>query len=426
MAQNFYVQPANIGEAFMKGRAQVTSQKRQQTAAKQDDQNLAASEYGLERQKTQDQVDWGSDATKDLLNRSYQALEEANAAAEGEEVNLDVLRSRAQGIADYSLKMYEETGIETYRDAHDTTVKALKNGTVGQLMAAGVKAGAAAGALKLPQQGVDNSTELERGYQTALQQGFDGTMLDYQRALANLKDQPKSNVKPVEGTVDGNPAFGVFDPSTRTFIDPDTQEPIVGFKPAEKTPATSVNVDLSGGAKSELFKTVGRKAGEQLVEKHQKASDAVRALQTTNEAQKLLDAGMITGFGSNFLTSFGSALNKAGISYNEDPVANTQAYGAVMAKQVAEIIKAFGAGTGLSDADREFAIKAAGGDVTMNEAAIRKIMEINNKASMEAIKTYNTAREFLGEDIMGVLPEVQIPEFGSTDEIQSLIDKYAD
>ena len=60
-----------------------------------------------------------------------------------------------------------------------------------------------------------------------------------------------------------------------------------------------------------------------------------------------------------------------------------------MAANTAKIIKQFGAGTGLSDADREYALKAAAGDISMDEKAIRKILNINNKAAQNAINKHN-------------------------------------
>jgi hypothetical protein len=67
----------------------------------------------------------------------------------------------------------------------------------------------------------------------------------------------------------------------------------------------------------------------------------------------------------------------------------TQTYFSGIGRDVAEIIKAFGAGTGLSDADREFAKGIAGGDIKLTAPAIRKILWLNANYNNQRINRYN-------------------------------------
>jgi hypothetical protein len=53
------------------------------------------------------------------------------------------------------------------------------------------------------------------------------------------------------------------------------------------------------------------------------------------------------------------------------------------------LIKQFGAGTGLSNADREYAEKMAGGQITLTESALRKIIDINDRAANRVIDLHN-------------------------------------
>jgi len=53
----------------------------------------------------------------------------------------------------------------------------------------------------------------------------------------------------VRGTVDGKPAFGVFDPTTRSYIDPDTQQPLRGFTPLTSAATQQFGVDREAIAK---------------------------------------------------------------------------------------------------------------------------------------------------------------------------------
>lgn len=120
-----------------------------------------------------------------------------------------------------------------------------------------------------------------------------------------------------------------------------------------------------------------------------KAESAARSISTTNEMVGLLDKGMFTGTAAEFQTWLGGALQKAGFSENDDRVANTQAYAAFAGNQVAQIIKEFGAGTGLSDADREYAEKIAGGKITLTPEALRKLHRLNVQYSRKGIERYN-------------------------------------
>lgn len=152
-------------------------------------------------------------------------------------------------------------------------------------------------------------------------------------------------------------------------------------------PTTNIRFDRTGpGA---FLKTLGEKLGTDFVDRRNVALDAADLLRGNEEAFNLLDQGIITGFGANFKLGAGKLLQQAGINFNQDAIANTEAFAANQGKQVAKIIKAFGAGTGLSDADREFAIKIAGGSIELTEDSIRRILEINNRASKNIINRFN-------------------------------------
>lgn len=119
------------------------------------------------------------------------------------------------------------------------------------------------------------------------------------------------------------------------------------------------------------------------------AEDARSIIDTVAQGRQLLQSGVITGFGAEFLTQVGAALNQAGISFAEDRVANTQAFASNMAQNVGRIIKQFGAGTGLSNADREYAEKMAGGKISLDRKALERILDINERAARNVIKLHN-------------------------------------
>ena len=162
---------------------------------------------------------------------------------------------------------------------------------------------------------------------------------------------------------------------------------------------TTVNLGENAAATE-----IGKKGVDEIFTTRQTANDAVDMLQSNNEAKKLLDSGMITGFGADLLTNFGSALQQIGFNAASDPVSNTQAYVAASAKRVAGIIKAFGSGTGLSDADREYASNAAAGNITLTDKSLKKIIDINDRAAKYAINKYNHLISTVNPEVKNAAP----------------------
>jgi len=82
---------------------------------------------------------------------------------------------------------------------------------------------------------------------------------------------------------------------------------------------------------------------------------------------------------------------------DDGKIQNTEAYGAAIGSRVASMVKAFGSGTAISDGDRRFAADMAGGNITLDEKSMRKILEIGEKAARGKIDQHNT----LADKIVG-------------------------
>jgi hypothetical protein len=135
---------------------------------------------------------------------------------------------------------------------------------------------------------------------------------------------------------------------------------------------------------------LGGGQSKQAIDSKIAAQGAATIIETNQTGRNILNSGAITGTGANFLVGFNNALKQAGIDAGyADAAANSQAYAAAMGANVGQLIKQFGAGTGLSDADREFAMQMAGGKITLTEQALRKILDINDKAAGKVIDTHN-------------------------------------
>lgn len=194
-----------------------------------------------------------------------------------------------------------------------------------------------------------------------------------------------------------------------------------------KTPSAVVNnfpnVDGKGLVKLNENMTT------RLLDERDKASSAVTGLETIAQGRQLIQDGIITGAGANTLVSVGKGLQRAGINIAEDPIANTEAYASLMGRQVGEIIKMFGSGTGLSDADRAYSQKIAGGEITVNEQALNRILDIGETAYNNVLTRYNArAEEVMNRqgadqllyDLRIKMPELEIGGAGDTADTPNL------
>lgn len=177
---------------------------------------------------------------------------------------------------------------------------------------------------------------------------------------------------------------------------------------------TDVNVTVDNTDKA-FASEFGKANAQQFFERRSVASDAANSLTANNEARNLMDKGVITGAGANIKLELGKALQAAGFNVAQDAVANTEAFIGQRAQEVGRIIKLFGAGTGLSDADREFARKAAAGDITYTQESILRLLDINDRAARNVIQAFNQDAGQIPAEMSPYpltidLPEIQLPQ----------------
>jgi hypothetical protein len=183
--------------------------------------------------------------------------------------------------------------------------------------------------------------------------------------------------------------------------------------PTYNKPAASTVVNVNNAQEKEFEKQLGKGQADKVLASKASAEDAAQILATNMVGKTLLDKGMLTGVGANFFTTLNQGLSQAGIDFGyADAAQNSQAYGALMAANTAKIIKQFGAGTGLSDADREYALKAAAGDIKMDEKAIRTILDINNRAAQNVINKHNKMVKTVEDKTKTILPySVEVTDY---------------
>jgi hypothetical protein len=163
------------------------------------------------------------------------------------------------------------------------------------------------------------------------------------------------------------------------------------IKTTQEGRGTKVNVGVKLPPQEvEFEKELGSGQAKALLKSKEQAEDARDMLDTVRIGRDILKSGAITGAGADFFVGVNQALKTAGIDFGYgDASANSQAYAANMAQNVGKLIKLFGAGTGLSDADRAYAEKMAGGKITLDRAALEKILGIQERAANNVIKRHN-------------------------------------
>lgn len=184
------------------------------------------------------------------------------------------------------------------------------------------------------------------------------------------------------------------------------------FDASQAARRQQINIDQR--QESALVTQLGKEQAEAIAKGREGALSAVSNLETINTGRQLLKEGVLTGTGAEFLVNLNQALKTIGIDAGyADAAANSQAFTANMAASVGQLIKQFGAGTGLSNADREYAEKMAGGKITLDEKAIRRILDINERASRNVIATHNKFADKAGKAAEAF--KVEEPTFAPVD-----------
>ncbi|MEN6545604.1 MAG: hypothetical protein ABFE07_06140 [Armatimonadia bacterium] len=143
--------------------------------------------------------------------------------------------------------------------------------------------------------------------------------------------------------------------------------------------STNVNVN-AGGDNKQVFTAVA--------DSYEKANAAANGLNAIREAKAALNAGGIFGAGADFrlgLQKVGAALGVADTA----PITNTETFRAAIAPQVSAMLKATVGSTQISNSDREFAEKAAGGSITLDPSSIARLLDIMERAQRGVVEGHN-------------------------------------
>lgn len=189
--------------------------------------------------------------------------------------------------------------------------------------------------------------------------------------------------------------------------------------------AGASNFNMGGGSDKQVFDAMNESAVS--------ARSAVNGLNSLREAKKAIAGGVITGAWANERLTLQKIGAWAGVA-DPSTIENTETFRSAIAPQVAALMKATVGSTQISNADREFAEKAAGGAITLDERTITRLIDIMERAGTVAVKSHIDRLDKVYPDQKGfdreralfgveLPPEEQAPP-PSSDRKKQLMDKY--
>lgn len=141
----------------------------------------------------------------------------------------------------------------------------------------------------------------------------------------------------------------------------------------------------------------------------QGAADTVRSL---HSARQQLEGGIIAGAGADqrlALQKVGALLGVA----DPSSIVNTETFRTQLKPVVLSTVKGLGAGSGISNADRDFALEAVGGSINLDEKTISRVLDITERAARAKIDRFNKQSQKMLETqptLSAVLPMMTVDQ----------------
>ena len=156
------------------------------------------------------------------------------------------------------------------------------------------------------------------------------------------------------------------------------------------------------------------KAGvDNFIKMGEKARSAVRTLDTIDRQLARVEGGIPTGIAANIEVTLRQIGQAIGMPYDPKLV-DSQNYMQEVAELVKQEIKAFGSGTSITDADREYTQNMVGGDARVQAEALIKLLNIRRRGMVQTIEDYNAIRKGYSnanlESVLAGYPEYGIPK----------------
>jgi len=178
-------------------------------------------------------------------------------------------------------------------------------------------------------------------------------------------------------------------------------------------PAPSVQKVID--ASNKMIEAIADETIKDIVNQRDRARLAKEKLSVLDRQISRLEGGMPTGIAAEIEVGLIRVGQLLGMPY--DPkLQNAQEYMMEVANLVKTEIKAFGSGTSITDADREYTQRMVGGDIKQQAEALESMLNIYREAALGTINTYNDVIKSttgkLGSENMGTFQQITLPEVG--------------
>lgn len=171
----------------------------------------------------------------------------------------------------------------------------------------------------------------------------------------------------------------------QTYVDQETaagREPLTMSewdRENKKAGATRVDVN-GGGTDKQIFDT--------MLAENEKARQAQSGLKGIYEARTAVQNGGVFGAGADTILGLRKVAALIGVGDTE-VIENTETFRSAIAPQVAAMLKQTVGSANISDSDRAFAEKAAGGSIQLDQSSILRLLDIMERANKEVITQFN-------------------------------------
>lgn len=201
------------------------------------------------------------------------------------------------------------------------------------------------------------------------------------------------------------------------------QEEDAGRVPQDYTPwsrdnkrAGATKVDVNGGGSDRQF-------FESMTEEAKIAKQAASGLNSMREARKAVEGNAILGAGADYRLG----LQKIGAYFglaDTDAIVDTETFRSAIAPQVSAMLKMTVGTANISNSDREFAEKAAGGSIQLDQKSILRLIGIMEQANTKIVNGFNSKLDTIYPDGKGYdrersLFKVDLPEPVAVEEKKS-------
>jgi hypothetical protein len=229
--------------------------------------------------------------------------------------------------------------------------------------------------------------------------------------LANPNDPSKWGAKSNLGEVDGM----VYDKDSKQIVKLGGEQPTFPTMDGDRymqSPSTGARKKLDNSAKVNVTNIVDKagnkfatelagKRADMIAKSYEGARGLPQTLDTLNEASANLSSGIKSGQLADIQLTMAKLAKSFGLGEVAPEIANTETYRAHMANSVLEVLKTL---RPASDKDVEYAEKAAGGSIKLDDKTMLRLINSARIAGLNKLADHDTLLT-ANQGATGALPE---------------------